>query len=227
MSLLFLDRRISRTSPGPPSSRANARRRRAANLLRSLETEIFSFSSIISQFRLMAHLSAPSELLNQPKVEAVGLGKIDRHAGGAAANADAPSRPDSLRSSRCKQRLDRQRSRTRSDRLEKPQSLVIRLPDRARRRRVAAERASYWQRKTSFSRVTMSDKIAGRAEQVFGVVGANSKQHGFVHRTGQTNIFGASPCSAKARLKTMLSVPINEMRTTSGFAARIRAMCAL
>ena len=147
---------------------------------------VFLFKYYFASHLLLKRRARPaSELFDQAEVEPVGCRKIDRHACAAAPDTDgaACALVVHIRGSR-EQRLSRQRSSARCDRLEKPQPFVIRLRDRAERRRVAAERRLVLASEGIVLARGPVDEIAGCAEQVFGIVCADPKQHGLVHRAG-------------------------------------------
>src|SRR5882672_2667442 len=129
--LLLLDRPQGRV-PGRPAGPAHVTRN--GNVFR------FKYYFAACPFAMTPPGTSPrSEFFDQPKIKAVGRREIDRHVGAAAPYADSASRSLIIHiRGRREQRLNRQRSRARCDRLQKPQPLVVRLRDGSERRRVEA-----------------------------------------------------------------------------------------
>ena len=61
--------------------------------------------------------------------------------------------------------------------------------------------ASYWLRKVIVGARADAIEIAGRAEQVFGVVGADAEQDGLVHRAGEPKRGGGEACIGEGTIE--------------------------
>src|SRR5581483_7469173 len=127
-----------------------------------------------------------SDGLDQPEVEAVGLGEIHQHLGATVADRHgaAGAAVDDIASS-AEQRPELQRAGAFGGRLQETQALIVGLGNRAAWRRVGAEHGVIPAQEIVIGARADPGEIAGGAEQVLGVVGPDAEQHRFVHGAGK------------------------------------------
>src|SRR4051812_13452407 len=148
-------------------------------------------------------VTAPaSDRFYQLEIEAIRRGEIHLHPGVTVADRDGAARAaiDDVAAGR-EHRPHRQRARLVRYGLEEAQSLIAGLAERADRGAVRSEHRAIAALEVVVGPRSDAGEIAGGAEQVFAVVGADSEQHGLVHRPGQPQRRGAEAAFAERAIE--------------------------
>src|SRR3954470_22079604 len=162
---------------------------------------IFLFKYYFGFGRLQ--MAAPtSDRFDQLEVEAIRPGEIHLHPGVTIPDRDGAARAaiDDVAAGR-EHGPHRQRARLVRHGFEEAQSLIAGLTERPDRGAVRSEHRAIAALEVVIGPRSDAGEIAGGAEQVLAVVGADSEQHGLVHRPGQPQRRGAEAAFAERTIE--------------------------